>query len=114
MEIRKLKDKKEWRELIKNSPNDFELIIFKHSPICHLSNAAEVVISDWSKAHCDYNHIKILKVNVIFSKSLSTRIAEDLKIIHEAPQLIWLDSELKVKFKADHYDFNVEKLNKHL
>jgi len=114
MEFNKLSDKNEWKELIKNSPNDFELIIFKHSPICHLSNAAEVVISDWSKAHSDYNHIKILKVNVVLSKSLSRSIAKDLKIVHESPQIIWLDSELKVKFQANHYDITVEKLNEHL
>ncbi len=114
MEFNKLSDKNEWKELIKNSSNDFELIIFKHSPICHLSNAAEVVISDWSKAHSDYKHIKILKVNVVFSKSLSRRIAKDLKIVHESPQIIWLDSELKVKFQANHYDITVEKLNEHL
>ncbi len=75
---------------------------------------ADNSLDDWSKAHRDNNHIKILKVDVIFSKSLSKRIAKDLKIVHESPQIIWLDKELKVKFHASHYDINEEELNKHL
>ena len=38
----------------------------------------------------------------------------DLKNVHKSPQIIWLDSELKVKFQANRYDFTVKKLNKHL
>ena len=50
----------------------------------------------------------------IYSRSLSRRIAKDLKIAHESPQIIWLDKEMKVKFHASHYDINEEELNKHL
>jgi bacillithiol system protein YtxJ len=114
MEIINLSDKKEWKELIKNSSNDYELIIYKHSPICGLSHLANNILDDWCKAHSDNNQIKILKVDVIFSKSLSRRIAKDLKIVHESPQIIWLDKEMKVKFHASHYDINEEELNKHL
>ena len=114
MEIINFSDKKEWKELIKNSSTDYELIIYKHSPICGLSHSVNIIFDDWCKEHSDTNHIKILKVDVIFSKSLSRRIAKDLKIIHESPQIIWLDKELKVKFLASHYDINEEELNKHL
>ena len=114
MELNKLSDKKEWKELIKNSSNDFDLIIYKHSPICGLSHSVDIILDDWCKEHSDNNDIKILKVDVIFSKSLSRRIAKDLKIVHESPQIIWLDSELKVKFHASHYDITEEELNKHL
>jgi len=114
MEIINLSDKKEWKELIKNSSNDYEFIIYKHSPICGLSHSVDIILDDWCKVQNDNNHIKILKVNVIFSKSLSRRIAKDLKIVHESPQLIWLDKEMKVKFHASHYDINEEELNKYL
>ena len=114
MEIKNLSDKKEWKELIKNSSNDYEIIIYKHSPICPISHVTEAVINDWCNLHSDYNHIRILKVDVVFSKSLSRRIAKDLKIVHESPQIIWLDSELKVKFQGSHYDITEEELNKHL
>ena len=114
MEFEKLSDKKEWKELIKNSSNDYELIIYKHSPICGLSHLANVILDEWCKANSDNNQIKILKVDVVFSKSLSRRIAKDLKIVHESPQIIWLDKEMKVKSHASHYDINEEELNKHL
>jgi bacillithiol system protein YtxJ len=114
MEFEKLSDKKEWKELIKNSSNNYEIIIYKHSPICGLSHSIDIVLDDWCKVHSDNNRIKILKVNVVFSKSLSRRIAKDLKVVHESPQIIWLDNELKVKFHASHYDINEEELNKYL
>ena len=114
MKLNKLSDKKEWKELINNSPNDCEIIIYKHSPICGLSHMADNILDDWCKVHIGNNQIKILKVNVIFSKSLSRRIAKDLKVVHESPQIIWLDREMKVKFHASHYDINEEELNKHL
>jgi len=114
MELEKLSDKKEWKELIKNSSNDYELIIYKHSPICGLSHLADNILDDWRNVHRDNNYIKILTVDVIYSRALSRRIAKDLKIVHESPQIIWLDKELKVKFHASHYDINEEELNKHL
>ncbi len=114
MELEKLSDKKEWKELIKNSSNNYEIIIYKHSPICGLSHSIDIVLDDWCKVHSDNNCIKILKVNVVFSKSLSRRIAKDLKIVHESPQIIWLDMDIKVKYHACHYDITEEELNKHL
>ncbi|MGB5850327.1 MAG: monothiol bacilliredoxin BrxC family protein, partial [Ignavibacteriaceae bacterium] len=65
MEIINLSDKKEWKELIKNSSNDYELIIYKHSPICGLSHSVDIILDEWCNAHSDNNHIKILKVDVI-------------------------------------------------
>jgi len=114
MELNNLSDKKDWKELIKNSSKDYELIIYKHSPICGLSHSIDIILDDWCNVHGNNNHIKILKVNVISSKSLSRRIAKDLKIVHESPQLIWLDKEMRVKFHASHYDINEEELNKYL
>jgi len=113
MEVVNLSDKKEWKELIKNFSNNYELIIYKHSPICGLSHSAENVVNGWCKKHPDNNDIKILKVDVINSRTVSRKIAKDLNIIHESPQIIWLDKEMKVKFHASHYEINEEELNKH-
>jgi monothiol bacilliredoxin len=114
MEIRKLKDKKEWKELTKNSPNKHELIIYKFSPICPISHSADLVINDWYNLHKEKENVDILKVNIIFSKSLSRKIAKDLSIVHESPQIIWLDSEMKVKYHGSHDYITAEELNKHL
>jgi len=112
MKINKLSKKSEWKELLKNSSNGDELIIYKHSPICPISHTAERVINDWYKGHSDNKHIKILKVDVVFSKSVSKRIAKDLNIDHESPQIIWLDNKMKVKYYASHYNITSEELNK--
>lgn len=114
MEIKKLNDKKEWKELFKNPPENREFIIYKHSPICPISHSADLVINDWCKSHSEKNNVAVFKVNVIFSKSLSRRIAKDLKIVHESPQIIWLDNKMRVKYNATHYDISAEELNKQL
>ena len=61
MELNKLSDKKEWKEGIKNCSNDYEIIIYKHSPICPISHVTEEIINDWCNVHSDNDQIKILK-----------------------------------------------------
>ena len=114
MELHTLSDKKEWKELLKNSNNDCELIIYKHSPICGLSHTIDIILDAWCKAQSNNSNIKILKVNVVDARSVSRKITKDLKIVHESPQIIWLDKKMKVKFHASHYDIDEEELNKHL
>jgi len=80
MEIRKLKDKKVWRELIKNSPNEYEIIIHKHSPVCPLSHSVNLVLKDWSKSQVKKKDV--FKVNMILSRTLSGTIENDLNVIH--------------------------------
>jgi len=115
MEIRKLKDKKEWKGLINNFPNDYEIIIYKHSPICSLSQLANLVLKGWSKSQVNKkDELKIFKVNVILSRTLRKTIEKDLNITHQSPQIIWLDKNMKVKHHASHYDITETELNKHL
>ena len=115
MEIRKLRDKKEWKELIKNSSNDYEIILYKHSPVCPLSHSANLVLTAWSKSQVKKKDaLKIFKVNVILSRTLSGTIEKDLNVIHQSPQIIWLDKNMKVKHHVSHYDITEYKLNKQL
>jgi len=115
MKIRNLKDKKEWRELIKNSSNDYEIIIYKHSPVCPLSHSVNLVLKDWSKSQVKKkDELKIFRINVILSRTLSGTIEKDLNVIHQSPQIIWLDKNMKVKHHASHYDITEEELNKQL
>lgn len=115
MEIRKLKDKKAWKELINHSSNDHEIIIYKHSPICPLSHSANLVLKGWSKSQVKKkDELKIFKINVILSRTLSETIEKDLNITHQSPQIIWLDKNIKVKHHASHYDITEDELNKQL
>lgn len=114
MEILKLSDKKQWKNLLKTSPNDYDLLIYKFSPICSASSAIDVILDEWIETNRNNPHLKLFKIDVILSKSLSRRIAKDLNIKHESPQLIWLDKEMSVKFHASHYDITKEELDMHL
>jgi len=115
MEIRKLKDKNEWKELINNSPSDYEIILYKHSPVCPLSHSANLVLMAWSKSLVKKkDELKIFKVNVILSRTHSDTIKKDLNVIHQSPQIIWLDKNMNVKHHVSHYDITEEELNKQL
>ena len=114
MQIRIINKKKEWKNLLKSAGTDFEIIVYKYSPTCALSNYTDAVIDDWCKS-LDKNKDQVLiKVDVVNSKPLSKLIEKELKVKHESPQLIWLNSYKKLKYLASHYDITVEGLNKHL
>jgi len=51
---------------------------------------------------------------VILSRTLSGTIEKDLNTIHQSPQIIWLDKDMKVKYHASHYDITEDELNKQL
>jgi len=62
----------------------------------------------------DSNRLKISKVNVITSRSLSQQIARELNINHESPQVIWLKTNLSVKWDASHYEIKEAEMDKNL
>ena len=114
MEVINLKEKEEWEDIISDNSRNTELIIFKHSPICHISHSVATALDDWSASLDGKNDLRILKVNVIDSKPLSEKISKDLNIWHQSPQIIWLDKNRNVKHHASHFEITEEKLNKYL
>jgi len=114
MEILNLSDKKEWKRIFKNSSNDFEVLIYKFSPICNASNLTDVIIDEWVDSNHTREDLLMLKLDVINAKSLSRKIAKDLNVVHESPQVIWLDKNKNVKFQASHYNITKEELDKYL
>ena len=114
MEIKILKDKREWKELYNNSTNDSELLIYKFSPICGLSLLTDSIIDNWCNLQGEKSNLVLLKVDVVNNRELSKKISDDLAIKHESPQIIWLKKNKKLKFQASHYDITIEALNKHL
>ncbi len=78
-----------------------EILIFKYSPICSISRSVEKSFNTF----IDKNKSKIVfKVDVLSERSLSKSIAEKFNIIHESPQLIWLDENHQIKNHASHYE----------
>lgn len=54
------------------------------------------------------------KVDVIGARPLSARIAEEFEVKHESPQLLWLSSEGRLLWHADHEGITVDKLEEAL
>jgi bacillithiol system protein YtxJ len=99
-----------WEQLKKEITPGEELLIFKFSPVCPISSMVEGELNTWlSGLPEDYN-LKFAKLDVVESKEVSTKVAADLEIKHESPQVIWLTGGLKIKWCGSHYDINKNKL----
>ena len=112
-EIKELKSIEEW-DNIKTGSTDSELIIFKYSPYCSISASVEEDFDQWVKSLSGEPKINFIKINVISERSLSQKIASDLKILHQSPQLIWLDKNQDIKWTASHYKITSKELSSKL
>jgi len=63
-------------------------LIYKHSPLCGLSDMAMTEVRFFMQ---DSPDVPIVAVDVIRDRPLSRRIAERLGIQHESPQIILLE-----------------------
>jgi len=114
LKIVKLKNINDWEEFKKEAFAGNELIIFKFSPVCGVSLYIDTIFQKWADGLEDSNRLKISKVNVITSRSLSQQIARELNINHESPQVIWLKTNLSVKWDASHYEIKEAEMDKNL
>jgi bacillithiol system protein YtxJ len=110
VEVINLESLEQWEELKKDIALQGELIIFKYSPVCPISSMVEDDLNSWLQGLPQDYELKCAKLNVVESKEVSVKIADDLKIKHESPQLIWLTKGLHVKWSGSHYDINKNKL----
>lgn len=60
-------------------------LIYKHSPLCGVSTAAEWEVEAFAAAHPD---VPVWRVDVMRQRELSQRLARDLGIRHASPQVI--------------------------
>ena len=98
-------------EIVEQLAEGNQLIIFKASPRCFLSLMVEKSFDEWYQGkECDI--IQLVKVNVVTQRALSNMIADRYKIVHESPQLIWLDHNEKVIWQGSHNSITAEVLDK--
>lgn len=114
MKIDKLKDINDWEEFKRKAVEGNELIIFKFSPVCGVSFHAENIFKDWAVELQESNRLRLSKVNVVTARQLSRQIAAELNVNHESPQVIWLRTDLSVKWNASHYEIKEAELKKNL
>ena len=97
-----LKTDEEWERILAED----RVVVYKHSPICALSLRALPHIRSFEKQCPD---VPVYQVNVIRRRKLSGRIAEDLGVRHESPQVIVLN-EGKPIWHASHFEVTTEGL----
>ena len=114
MKIIKLKNTKDWEKFKKEASAGNELIIFKFSPICGVSFYAENIFQNWVDNLQESKRISLSKVNVITARKLSLQIARELNVTHESPQVIWLKTDLSIKWNASHYNIKETEMDKNL
>lgn len=113
-ELIELKNIEQWENLRLSLMPENELVIFKYSPVCSISSMVEEDFSVWSTNIQGNNKIQFAKVNVIDQREVSRKIADDLKVQHQSPQVIWLKGRSNVKWTASHFDISKESLDKQL
>ncbi len=113
-DIIELKNIEQWEELRKNLSQKDELVIFKFSPLCSISSMVEQDFTTWRSSLTDDSNLKFAKVNVINRRDVSRKIADDLEVLHQSPQVIWMSKNSEVKWTASHLDISKESLTAHL
>ncbi len=80
---------------------DKEIVIFKHSPRCGISNS--VLRRFEGKLIASHRDGRFYLVNVISEREVSNAIAQRFQIIHQSPQVLIIKNE-KVLAYASHYE----------
>ncbi len=81
----------EWNDIFANSLN-MPTIILKHSTACPVSASAleeyETYLADSPNSHVQYYLVKVIE-----SRPVSNQIADDLKVKHASPQIIYFKNK---------------------
>ena len=110
-EIKEILSISEWEDILRGKEG-VQSVIFKNSPYCPVSAIALREFTKFAANVQSNRGVKLYLVDVIKSRSISNRISEDLGIIHQSPQLIWLDEKGNVLDHKSHTAITFEYLNK--
>jgi bacillithiol system protein YtxJ len=82
-------------------------VLFKHSPTCGVSWAAQSQVKKFIAGNPD---IPVYTISVRQERELSRRIAEEMRIRHESPQVIVMRRGVPIA-NASHQDVTVDFLS---
>ncbi|HZG88540.1 bacillithiol system redox-active protein YtxJ [Paenibacillus sp.] len=92
-QYREITTEAEWAETLEASAAR-PVLVLKHSTRCPVSSAAleeyEAYLQDKPKEDVDYVMVKVIE-----SRPVSNKIAEDLNVKHESPQMILIKDKAK-------------------
>lgn len=86
--------------------NDKPVVLYKHSTRCSISSMA---LNRLERAWTNTEDIQPFFLDLIAHRDLSQKIAEELNIVHESPQLI-LVKKGKAVYNASHMDISFRDL----
>lgn len=90
-----------------NQSDEQAVVIFKHSTRCPISHGAA---SEMDKVlQKPPQNIAFARVLVVENRSVSLRVAKDLAVRHESPQVIILKNK-EVLFRASHRDITEDRV----
>lgn len=97
---REITTEEEWVQALETS-GEKPLLVLKHSTSCPVSSAAleeyEAYLQDKPAANVDFALVKVIE-----SRPVSNKIAEDLDVKHESPQIILVKDKAKY-WAASHW-----------
>ncbi|MBP3962504.1 bacillithiol system redox-active protein YtxJ [Paenibacillus lignilyticus] len=100
MDWREITTLEEWNDMLARS-SEREQVILKHSTTCPVSANALQEYENYLKGSpnqgADYTLVKVIE-----SRPVSNRIAEDLNVKHESPQMIVIKDKAKY-WTASHW-----------
>ncbi len=105
---------KDWEKYKQENYNGSETIVFKFSPVCSISRAVENIFDRWFTNLPEETNINCIKIDVINSRVVSNKIAGELDVMHQSPQVIWLSQNNKVKWSESHYSITESELDSNL
>jgi bacillithiol system protein YtxJ len=116
MEITKLRTLKDWELLweAQKAEDAGALYVFKLSPICPTSHAAEEEIRAFTAALPDSKDLVLASVDVIGERPVSQQIEKDTGIRHQSPQALLVSRGQNILWNASHNKITEESLAKAL
>ena len=85
-------------------------VLFKQSPVCWISAMATVAVQQFAQAHPE---MPVYTLDVLAQRELSRRLARELRIAHESPQIIVLRRGTP-EWHASHLQITTERLREAL
>ena len=105
-----LQDIPDWDALKEEAQGTRGIVIFKRSPICGVSRAAEREFDAWVEHLPEEADLRCAKMDVIAARSLSQHVAKEVGVQHQSPQVLWLTPEGTVQWHASHYSITEDRL----
>ncbi|MCF8241240.1 MAG: bacillithiol system redox-active protein YtxJ [Melioribacteraceae bacterium] len=112
-EFTELTDVQQFEDFLQNNSTK-QIIIFKFSPVCAISTIAQKKFERWYNEIDPAFNLIAVRVNVIGSRQLSNYLSEKYLVIHQSPQVIWIDELGKARWHESHFEITKRTLNSQL